>query len=179
MAANAVSQDHGDGQVVLPSMCFRAAIGAPFPGKSLHARFVRPRGWPMQWHVVAITTRRVPHVMHEQLSAGPPSCAPGQARDGVSPALNQSPVTCVLTQSPFSPSWFKTTVVCVAELLGAPPAPFFFPISLFAYRSARISGLSRTARGGVSQGAIWPNAVDLQYGMHGPGWHSGPSVILG
>ena len=24
-----------------------------------------------------------------------------------------------------------------------------------------------------------PNAVDLQYGMHGPGWHSGPSVILG
>ena len=31
----------------------------------------------------------------------------------------------------------------------------------------------------LSQGAIWPNAVDLQYGMHGPGWHSGPSVILG
>ena len=40
-------------------------------------------------------------------------------------------------------------------------------------------GLSRTARGGVSQGAIWPNAVDLQYGMHGLGGHNGPSVILG
>ena len=30
----------------------------------------------------------------------------------------------------------------------------------------------------MSQGTIWPNAVDLQYGMHGLGGHNGPSALL-
>ena len=168
-------------------MCSRAAIGAPFSGKSRCTRFVSSRGCPMQWHVVAITTRRAPRVMHEQLSAGPPSCALGQARDGVSPAFNQLPVTCVLTQSTFSSSWFKTTVVCDAELLGAPPAaPFsFYPIPFCLSICTHKRLIAYSSRGCVTRchWGIMPltgiRPLTCSMGCTVSVGHSGPSVILG
>ena len=64
-----------------------------------------------------------------------------------------------------APRPIVSPVVCSWSFRCAACLPLLSFFLFLLVRSARISCLSRTARGGVSQGAIWPNAVDLQYAL--------------
>ena len=69
-------------------------------------------------------------------------------------------------------------VVCVVALLCAPlllPFSFFFPFSVTICTHKLL--IAHSSRGCVTSCPFGPNAVGLQYGLHGLGWSQRLSVI--